>query len=31
LRGGTLLSAVQANPSLDAEIFDKGHLWTETN
>jgi hypothetical protein len=31
LRGGVLLYAAQAIPPIDAEIAEKGHLWTETN
>ena len=31
LRGGILLYAAQAIPPIDAEIAEKGHLWTETN
>jgi hypothetical protein len=31
LRGGVLLYAAQAIPLIDAEIAEKGHLWTETN
>jgi len=31
LRGGVLLYAAQAMPPIDAEIAEKGHLWTETN
>jgi len=31
LRGGVLLCAVQAIPPNDAEIAEKGHLWTKTN
>jgi hypothetical protein len=31
LRGGVLLYAAQAIPSIDAEIAEKSHLWTETN
>jgi hypothetical protein len=30
LRGGILLYAAQAVPPIDAEIAEKGHLWTET-
>ena len=30
LRGGVLVYAAQAIPSIDAEIAEKGHLWTET-
>jgi hypothetical protein len=30
LRGGILLYAAQAIPPIDAEIAEKGHLWTET-
>jgi len=30
LRGGVLLYAAQAIPSIDAEIAEKDHLWTET-
>jgi hypothetical protein len=30
LRGGILLYAAQAIPTIDAEIAEKGHLWTET-
>jgi len=30
LRGGILLYAAQAIPPIDAEIVEKGHLWTET-
>jgi hypothetical protein len=30
LRGGVLLYAAQAMPPIDAEIAEKGHLWTET-
>jgi hypothetical protein len=30
LRGGVLLYAAQAIPPIDAEIAEKGHLWTET-
>ena len=29
--GGILLYAAQAIPPIDAEIAEKGHLWTETN
>jgi hypothetical protein len=29
LRGGILLYAAQAIPPIDAEIAEKGHLWTE--
>jgi len=28
LRGGILLYAAQAIPPIDAEIAEKGHLWT---
>jgi hypothetical protein len=31
LRGGVLLYAAQAIPPIDAEIAEKGHLWTETS
>jgi hypothetical protein len=31
LRGGVLECAAQAIPLIDAEIAEKGHLWTETN
>jgi hypothetical protein len=31
LRGGVLVYAAQAIPPIDAEIAEKGHLWTETN
>jgi hypothetical protein len=31
LRGGILLYAAQAIAPIDAEIAEKGHLWTETN
>ncbi|MFY9706664.1 MAG: hypothetical protein WAJ95_12165, partial [Desulfobacterales bacterium] len=31
LRGGVLVSAAQEIPPIDAEIAEKGHLWTETN
>ena len=31
LRGGILLYAAQAIPPIDAEIAEKGHLWTETS
>jgi len=31
LRGGVLLYAAQAIPPIDAEIAEKGHIWTETN
>jgi hypothetical protein len=31
LRGGVLLYAAQAIPPIDAEIAEKGHLWTRTN
>jgi hypothetical protein len=31
LRGGVLLYAAQAMPPIDAEIAEKGHLWTETS
>ena len=31
LRGGILLYAAQAIPPIDAEIAEKGHLWTETD
>ena len=31
LRGGVLEYAAQAIPLIDAEIAEKGHLWTETN
>jgi hypothetical protein len=30
LRGGVLLYTAQAIPPIDAEIAEKGHLWTET-
>jgi hypothetical protein len=30
LRGGVLLYAAQAIPPIDAEIVERGHLWTET-
>jgi hypothetical protein len=30
LRGGILLYAAQAIPPIDAEIAEKGHLWTGT-
>jgi hypothetical protein len=30
LRGGILLYVAQAIPPIDAEIAEKGHLWTET-
>jgi len=30
LRGGIPLCATQAIPPIDAEIAEKGHLWTET-
>jgi hypothetical protein len=30
LRGGILLYAAQVVPPIDAEIVEKGHLWTET-
>jgi hypothetical protein len=30
LRGGVLLYAAQAVPPIDAEIAEKGRLWTET-
>jgi hypothetical protein len=30
-RGGLLLCAAQAIPPIDAEIAEKGHLWTEIN
>jgi hypothetical protein len=30
LRGGILLYGAQAIPPIDAEIAEKGHLWTET-
>jgi hypothetical protein len=30
LRGGVLVYAAQAIPPIDAEIAEKGHLWTET-
>ena len=30
LCGGILLYAAQAIPPIDAEIAEKGHLWTET-
>jgi len=30
LRGGILVYAAQAIPPIDAEIAEKGHLWTET-
>ena len=29
LRGGVLLYTAQAIPPIDAEIAEKGHLWTE--
>ncbi|MGD8951780.1 MAG: hypothetical protein PVG62_13615, partial [Desulfobacterales bacterium] len=31
LRGGILLYAAQAIPPIDAEIAEKGYLWTETS
>jgi hypothetical protein len=31
LREGILLYAAQAIPPIDAEIAEKGHLWTETS
>jgi hypothetical protein len=31
LRGGVLVYAAQAISQIDAEIAEKGHLWTETN
>jgi hypothetical protein len=31
LRGGVLAYAAQAIPPIDAEIVEKGHLWTETS
>jgi hypothetical protein len=31
LHGGILLYAAQAIAPIDAEIAEKGHLWTETN
>ncbi|MGD8953319.1 MAG: hypothetical protein PVI69_16450 [Desulfobacterales bacterium] len=31
LRGGVLVYAAQAISPIDAEIAEKGHLWTETN
>ena len=31
LRGGVLLGAAQVIPPIDAEIAEKGHLWTETS
>jgi hypothetical protein len=31
LRGGILMYVAQAIPPIDAEIAEKGHLWTETN
>ena len=31
LRGGVLVYAAQTIPPIDAEIAEKGHLWTETN
>jgi hypothetical protein len=31
LRGGILLYAAQAIPPIDAEIAEKGHLWTDTS
>jgi len=31
LRGGIRLYAAQAIPPIDAEIAEKGHVWTETN
>jgi hypothetical protein len=30
LRGGVLVYAAQVFPLIDAEIAEKGHLWTET-
>jgi hypothetical protein len=30
LCGGVLVYAAQAIPPIDAEIAEKGHLWTET-
>ena len=30
MRGGVLVYAAQAIPPIDAEIAEKGHLWTET-
>ena len=30
LHGGILLYAAQGIPQIDAEIAEKGHLWTET-
>jgi hypothetical protein len=29
LRGGVLVYVAQAIPPIDAEIAEKGHLWTE--
>ena len=31
LRGGVLVYAAQGIPPIDAEIAEKGHLWTETS
>ena len=31
LRGGILMYVAQAIPPIDAEIAEKGHLWTETS
>jgi hypothetical protein len=31
MRGGILLYAAQAIPPIDADIVEKGHLWTETS
>jgi hypothetical protein len=31
LRGGVLVYAAQTIPPIDAEIAEKGHLWTETS
>jgi hypothetical protein len=31
LRGGIRLYVAQVIPPIDAEIAEKGHLWTETN
>jgi hypothetical protein len=31
VRRQTVLYAAQAIPPIDAEIAEKGHLWTETN
>jgi len=31
LRGGALLYAAQTIPPIDAQIAEKGHLWTVTS